>query len=141
MRTAHKVLAGAICVCALPYAGYRIHALIAPEPVLLACPDVTAIPETREVHTASLLPAWPVPPEATPIPAPRRAVRRSKPALITNAPATAVQCAPDQLSRAPGDGDGAAPNEVPEPSSASVALAGLAGLVWMRRKKGKPCPK
>jgi hypothetical protein len=135
MRTAPKVLAGAICLCALPYAGYRIavHHLPAPEPVLLACPDVTAIPETRWNERAALPPAWPVPPEATPIPAPRRSVQRKRNPLIP-APVPVEQCA-FPAAGAPGLESNGEPNLVPEPSGVALAGLGLAALAIARARR------
>lgn len=134
MRTAPKVL---LCICAVvglsAGIGTGVAVYLQPEPVPLACPDVTPIVETREVHTAAL---WPVPQaEAAPAAPAAQAQsrpRRRKAPLITGVPPT-VQCAPDQLSRSvPADDE---LHLVPEPPSASVAVLGLAGLAWVRRKK------
>lgn len=126
-----------LCICTVvglsAGIGTGVAVYLQPEPVLLACPDVTPIPETRVV---TLLEAWPVPPEATPIPAPRRAVRRSKPPSLIAAPVPVEQCAPDRLSSVPG-GD-AGPNEVPEPSSAAVSVLGLMVLAAVRRRSKAP---
>lgn len=136
LGTAPKVL---LCICAVvglsAGIGTGVAVYLQHEPVLLACPDVTGIADSRWNTQSDLAPQpWPLTAADAP-PVLRRSIRRSKQQSLIAAPVPVEQCGPFPSSRAPGADDGAALHEVPEPSSASVAVLGLAGLAWVRRKK------